>query len=181
MVCLTKRRSAALRLHETYSCSLTDRWSQCQQQRGLGLALGDDRTAKNLGNPIRECVGANGVPHSDSPLVHLLSNVYANNVPNTTTCSGCPDDWASGLPSVLPSCGSSNIISSGYANCMYLKPECSRLPTTRQMDLKFSVFTRNAATSALFSTLREISRFERVRGGPGRTRTSNQTVMSGRL
>jgi hypothetical protein len=31
------------------------------------------------------------------------------------------------------------------------------------------------------ATLREIPRFERVRGGPGRIRTSNQTVMSGQL
>ncbi len=34
------------------------------------------------------------------------------------------------------------------------------------------------ANCGLFGRLREISRFERVRGGPGRTRTSNQIVMS---
>jgi hypothetical protein len=33
--------------------------------------------------------------------------------------------------------------------------------------------------NAVCDSLREISQFERMRGGPGRTRTSNQTVMSG--
>ncbi len=38
---------------------------------------------------------------------------------------------------------------------------------------------RKAANTAAFSSFREIPWFDRVRGGPGRTRTSNQTVMSG--
>ena len=38
---------------------------------------------------------------------------------------------------------------------------------------------RKAANTADFSALGEISQFGRVSGGPGRTRTCNQTVMSG--
>jgi uncharacterized protein with GYD domain len=37
------------------------------------------------------------------------------------------------------------------------------------------------ANCGLLGCLRENCRFERLRGGPGRTRTSNQTVMSRRL
>jgi hypothetical protein len=37
------------------------------------------------------------------------------------------------------------------------------------------------ANCGLFGRLREISRFERVRGGPGRIRTSNQTIINRRL
>jgi hypothetical protein len=37
------------------------------------------------------------------------------------------------------------------------------------------------ANCGLLGRLREICRFERLRGGAGRTRTSNQTIMSGQL
>ncbi len=37
------------------------------------------------------------------------------------------------------------------------------------------------ANCGLLGRLREIFRFERLRGGAGRTRTSNQTIMSGQL
>ena len=39
--------------------------------------------------------------------------------------------------------------------------------------------TAQPAGSGPFGAKREIPKFERVRGGPGRARTSNQTVMSG--
>ena len=41
--------------------------------------------------------------------------------------------------------------------------------------------TSKPANCGPLASLREIFRFERVRGGPGRTRTSNQTVTSRRL
>jgi hypothetical protein len=41
--------------------------------------------------------------------------------------------------------------------------------------------TSKPANCGPLASLREISRFERVRGGAGRTRTSNQTIMSGQL
>jgi hypothetical protein len=56
----------------------------------------------------------------------------------------------------------------------------NHLPTVTMPSLRTNRRT-DPANSGLFALFQEISGSIRLRGGPGRIRTSNQTVMSGRL
>src|SRR5262245_27732694 len=66
----------------------------------------------------------------------------------------------------------------------YLRPETgprfAPSPVSRRRDLQIRYAIQRRVCGLLRQSLRH-RRFLRLRGGPGRTRTSNQTVLSGRL